>query len=95
MPVYEYRCLECGEDVEIVHPISELYAQRLHSCGSVMVRLVSMFNFSFPVSNRSRVLKALNGEVALPTTPSDRPRLERALAKGLNREKPVIGIGRR
>lgn len=68
-------------------------AQRCLKCGEVLRRLVTPFSFCFPVGNRDKVLKALNGEIPLPATPQDRPRLEKALARGLDREKTVIGRG--
>ena len=83
----------CNEEVEVIHPMSGLDTPRKHPCGAVMVRLFSTFNFTFPINNKGRVLNALNGETALPATDNDRPRLEKALAKGLHRDRPVIGKG--
>ena len=93
MPIYRYECPECEEEVEIIHSMSGLDLPQICKCGFVMKRLVSTFSFSFPVSNRSRVLKALNGEVSLPAADGDRPRIEQALAKGLDRNRRVIGKG--
>lgn len=58
-----------------------------------MKRMVSTFSFCFAVSNRSKVLKALNQELPLPAQPQDRPRMEKALARGLDTQRPVTGKG--
>lgn len=93
MPIYVYKCLACNEEVEVVHSMRDLDLPYFHSCGTIMARLPTTFSFSFPIGNRDHVLKALNGELPLPATRQDRPRIEKALAKGLNRKRPVIGKG--
>lgn len=68
----------------------------VHSCGGVMERLMSLpAPAIFPMTGRDNVLKTLNKEDGydLPTQRSDRPRMEQALAKGLDLPKPVIGRG--
>ena len=94
MPIYIYHCSKCNEDVELLHSMDELGVPRVHSeCGSIMRRLLAPCSFCIPESNQDRVLRALNGEAPLPATPRDRPRIEKALAKGLDYSRPVVGRG--
>lgn len=94
MPIYIYHCSRCDEDTEILHSMDELGVPRIHQrCGSPMERLVAPCSFCIPETNKDRALRTLNGEVPLPTTPEDRPRMEKAFAKGLNHTRPVIGRG--
>ena len=46
-------------------------------------------------TGKDHVLQTLNGEngKGFPCTPRDRPRMERAMAKGLDQTRPVIGVG--
>lgn len=69
---------------------------RIHTCGSPMQRLPTLSApAQFSVTGRAKVLQALNkeGEYDLPTQPGDRPRMEAAMAKGLDQSRPVIGRG--
>ena len=44
MPVYEYRCLRCDTDFELMRRISEMNEPALcPQCGSKAERLVSVF----------------------------------------------------
>ena len=93
MPIYRYHCHACNQDVEVIHSMDDLGIPQIHSCGNPMARKPSLFSFSFPEDNRARIMKALNGEVPLPATSQDRPRIEKALARGMDRNRPIIGKG--
>lgn len=76
--------------------MSERNNRRVHSCGADMERLMSLPALAiFPMTGRDNVLKTLNKEDGydLPARKGDRPRMEQALAKGLDPYKPVIGRG--
>ena len=51
MPVYEYKCKECGEKFEkLVKMDAEV---RCPKCGGEVEKLISAFNFSCPVGCKS------------------------------------------
>lgn len=99
MPIYEYRCPSCGNEQEVLLPISEaIVIQICSECGKPTERRMSLFsNISSLITGRGKVLRTLNKEdgYGLPTRPSDRPRLEAVLAKGLDQRhhRPVVGRG--
>ncbi|GMT42483.1 MAG: hypothetical protein IEMM0002_0894 [bacterium] len=45
MPIYEYECKKCGEDMEIVHGITEKPKTRCPECGGKLKRLISLNSF--------------------------------------------------
>jgi len=97
MPIYEYRCPECGHEEEAIVRFSEATSMRLCSfCGKPTRRLISLPQpVKIPLTGREIVLQTLNGENGrgFPCVPRDRPRMEAAYAKGLDPTRPVIGKG--
>lgn len=96
MPIYSYRCPDCLEEEEVILPMAERNNRRLHSCGATMERLMSLpAPAQYPLTGRDKVLSTLNkeGSYDLPTQPADRPRMEAAMARGLDQTRPVIGKG--
>lgn len=45
MPIYEYECIDCGDEIEIVHGISEKPKRKCPKCGGRMKRLMSLNSF--------------------------------------------------
>lgn len=45
MPIYEYECTDCGDEIEIVHGISEKPKRKCPKCGGRMKRLMSLNSF--------------------------------------------------
>jgi len=45
MAIYDYKCKECGEVVEIIHSIKETPEIKCEKCGSVCERLIVSGNF--------------------------------------------------
>lgn len=46
MPIYEYSCKKCGEDIEILHKIDEKPKEACPACGSrALMRKVSAAGF--------------------------------------------------
>ena len=97
MPIYEYRCPECGNEEEAIVRFSEATNGRLCSnCGKPTERRISLPHTPIvPLTGRDTVLNRLNGVdgQGFPCVPRDRPRMEAAYAKGLDLTRPVIGKG--
>ncbi len=45
MPIYEYECTKCGNELEIVHGISEKPKRKCPDCGGKLKRLISLNSF--------------------------------------------------
>lgn len=45
MPIYEYACNACDEEIEIVHGISEKPKKKCPNCGGKLRRLISLNSF--------------------------------------------------
>jgi len=41
MPLYEYRCLDCGETIEIIQKFSDSPLSECEACGGTPERLLS------------------------------------------------------
>ena len=41
MPLYEYRCHDCGETIEIIQKFSDSPLSECESCGGALERLLS------------------------------------------------------
>ena len=97
MPIYEYRCPECGHEEEVILHFSEATAQVCANCGKPTERRISLPQPAIvPVGGREAVLKTLNKEKGgydFPGGDMHRPRYEQAMAKGLDPPKEVVGRG--
>ena len=97
MPIYEYRCPECGHEQDMSLPMSECSSQQICSgCGLGTRRRYSPVHISVPVPGRDKVLKTLNKEedgYKYPGGDMHRARYDQAMAKGLDQTRPVIGRG--
>ena len=93
MPVYEFRCAECGGKEEVVVPMDDRNDTRLHSCGAVMERLISLPNPAIiTVYGRDSLLDTLNAEEKRPVvngTPVRSKRSKQALTRGLDYVVPL------
>lgn len=45
MPIYEYRCQDCGKDLEVMQKITESPLEVCPSCGGSLQRLISNTSF--------------------------------------------------
>lgn len=97
MPIYEYRCPECGHEQEAVLSFSEAtVVQMCAKCSKPTERKISCPQPAIsPVTGREKVLKTLNkeGGYDFPGGDMHRPRYEQAMAKGLDQTRPIIGRG--
>jgi len=95
MPVYRFRCQKCGKEAERLLPMDDRDLPQECECRGSLRRLMTAPSIIVPETGREQVLGALNKERGydLPTIPSDRPRMEAALAKGLDQRRPIIGRG--
>ena len=62
MPVYEFKCDECGAESDEILPFSESNKQVECECGQVMRRKFSLAHISIPETGRKKVLDTLNSE---------------------------------
>ncbi len=45
MPIYEYRCIECGKEFEIMQKVSDGAATRCIHCSGKVEKLISQSSF--------------------------------------------------
>jgi len=45
MPIYEYRCLDCGREFEVMQKITDDPLERCQFCSGKVQRLISLSNF--------------------------------------------------
>jgi putative FmdB family regulatory protein len=91
MPIYNFRCTGCSEQVEKIIPISERDTPFIHSCGATMERLMSVpLPAIFITTGRDKVINTLNNENGKGVR-SERSTM--ALARGLDQPHNTIGIG--
>lgn len=98
MPIYKFRCEKCSEEAERLLPMGDRNSPQECECGGSLRRVFTAPSIVVSVSSRERILKTMNKDKSgytIPTIPSDRPRLEAVLAKGLDQRsnRPVIGRG--
>lgn len=98
MPLYEYRCPECGCEQQAILPFSSIdFAQICVNCGAGTNRRISLPQPAIiKATGRERVLGTLNQEPGAPDFPGGdmhRPRYEAVMSKGLDQSRPVVGCG--
>ncbi len=47
MPIYCYRCKDCGKEFEIRSPITETLVPRCPYCGGRAEKVIQPFSFGF------------------------------------------------
>ena len=45
MPIYEYRCLKCGHEMEVVQKLSDPPLQRCRECRGKVEKMISRSSF--------------------------------------------------
>ena len=45
MPIYEYRCKDCGEEIEVMQSVSSKPLKRCEKCGGNLEKLISQNAF--------------------------------------------------
>jgi len=90
MPVYTFRCETCGVDEDVILPVGERNHERVHSCGAVMVRQMSLpLPAIFVRTGNDMALDTLNSGHAVPNR-WYKPEAERLAAAGLERPEKTI-----
>lgn len=93
MPVYVFRCPECLEEEEALVPMDNRNDTRLHSCGAVMDRLMTIPHLAIiKVYPKDKICNTLNEEAKRPVvggTPVRSKRSQQALASGLDYVRPL------
>lgn len=95
MPIYEYRCPECGNEQEVVLSFGEFnLLQMCSNCGKPAERRMSIPHRAIcPMTGRGKVMATLNKEGGrdFPGGDMHRPRYEQAMAKGLEQRTSQYG----
>jgi putative FmdB family regulatory protein len=78
MPIYTFRCPDCGVEEDILVPVENRNDDKFHSCGVVMERLISVPNITIRVYAKDRLLGTLNKEAAYTARTGDQVRSKRA-----------------
>jgi putative FmdB family regulatory protein len=47
MPIYEYRCKKCGNEIEIIQKMSDKPPARCKKCGGRLEKMISQTAFQF------------------------------------------------
>ncbi len=68
MPIYEYKCLECEEEFEVIQKMSDDPLKECASCGGELKKLITNTSFvlkgegwyvtDYPSSDRKKALDA-------------------------------------
>ncbi len=45
MPIYEYRCLDCGDEFEVIQGVSARPLRKCRKCGGRLEKLISRTSF--------------------------------------------------
>lgn len=96
MPIYEFKCDSCNAEKELTLPYSASGSKPECKCGQLMRRRFSTPHFVMVETGRERILGTLNQEEGAQDFPGGdmhRERYEKAMAKGLDQTRPVIGRG--
>ena len=96
MPTYEFVCDKCKTKREVNRPMSEAGEKTVCTCGATMRRVFSFGCFTVPLTGRDIVIKTINKEEGghkFPGGDMHHARYAKAMAKGLDPPKQVIGRG--
>ena len=96
MPIYEFKCDECGAVRELMLPMSEAGQMPTCECGKEMRRKFSVIPFTMLETGKDKIMGTLNQEEGARNFPGGdkhRSRYSKAMAKGINQTRPTIGRG--
>jgi len=87
MPLYTYKCIECGEEEDIRRSMDDRNASIQHSCGTDMVRIMSI--------PQPPIMRATGNDMALASlnhknTQYMKPEHKMASARGLERPPKTV-----
>jgi len=93
MPVYEFRCSECLEQEEVLVDMDDRNEARIHACGAVMERLISLPGLAIvKVYNPDKLKDTLNDEdryAKKDGRPVRSKRSQDALYRGIDYRRPL------
>lgn len=86
MPIYEYRCTECGQRAQVYRRDSDAVSPNCPSCGSSkLVRLISNVYIVQSKADRTRDLTWVDRDLAQRIRRQAKGRLSPALAETVER----------
>ena len=96
MPIYNFHCNRCEVGEEVILPLASRNDTRLHSCGSEMVRVMSLpLPPIMKHTAKDMALDTINHPEGLPTNTNPYKRREavNAVLAGLEKNSPNIYKG--
>ncbi len=95
MAIYEYYCLECNKNTEIINRMGDFSSPKC--CGRGMMKIMSLPQPAIiTITNRHMLVNSLNNDekaYEFPGKGKHDKRYKAAIKKSLTREKEVIGRG--
>ena len=96
MPIYEFVCDKCETKREVNRPMSEAGEKEICSCGKPMRRIFASLRTVMVETGRDHILGILNQEEGAGDFPGGdmhRARYSKAMAKGLDPPRQIVGRG--
>lgn len=86
MPIYQYRCPECKNEVEKILPMQDRDVETVCDCGGSMRRLMSVPSLVvMAMTGKDKILDTLNGERKGVRS----KRSQDALYRGIDYQRPL------
>ena len=97
MPIYEFRCKKCGNEIEVFQKMSDKPPTRCKKCGGRLEKMISQTAFQFKgegwyvtdYARKNSVSEKVEKELASPepTTKSDGAKTKKSPAKETGSDK--------
>jgi len=95
MPIYEYRCTECGDETEAIQSVSAKPLKKCEKCGGKLAKLISQNAFhlkgggwyktDYAPSDKKGEKKSSSGKEKEETKKEDKPSSETKEKKADNK----------
>ena len=98
MPIYEFRCKKCGNQIEVIQKMSDKPPARCKKCGGRLEKMISQTTFQFKgegwyvtdYARKDSVSEKVERELASPEPAAksdDSPKAKKSPAKKTGSEK--------